>query len=72
MASGKTLAENLEGVKVKNRNMIKPLSDPLQADGGIRVVRGNLAPDGAVIKTSAASPSLLRHTGPAAILRSQN
>ena len=71
-ASGKTLAENLEGVKVKNRNIIRPLSDPLQADGGIRIVRGNLAPDGAVIKISAASPSLLRHTGPAVVLRSQN
>ena len=58
-ANGKTLAENLKGVEVKNRDVIHSLSKPLQADGGIAVVRGNLAPDGAVIKTSAASPKLL-------------
>jgi len=66
--NGKTLKENLKGVEVKNHDVIHSLSNPLQADGGIAVVRGNLAPDGAVIKTSAASPNLLRHTGPAAVL----
>jgi dihydroxy-acid dehydratase len=66
--SGKTLAENLEGVQVRDRNIIHPLSDPIQPDGGLRIVRGSLAPDGAVIKISAASPKLLKHKGPAAIL----
>lgn len=67
--SGKTLKENLEGVRVRDRNIIRPLSDPIQPDGGLRIVRGSLAPDGAVIKTAAASPHLLKHTGPAAVLR---
>ena len=67
-ASGRTLGENLQGVQVKNRDIIRPLSDPIQPDGGLRIVRGSLAPDGAVIKAAAASPKLLKHTGPAAIL----
>ena len=67
-ANGKTLKENLKGVEVKDHDVIRSLSKPLQTDGGIAVVRGNLAPDGAVIKTSAASPELLKHTGPAAVL----
>ena len=66
--SGQKLAENLKGVEVKNRDVIHSLSEPLQADGGIAIVRGNLAPNGAVIKTSAATPNLLKHTGPAAVL----
>jgi dihydroxy-acid dehydratase len=68
-ASGKTLKENLGGIRVKNRDIIWPLDDPFQPDGGLRIVRGNLAPDGAVIKTAAASPKLIKHTGPAAIIR---
>ena len=68
-ASAKTLGENLEGVTVRNRELIRPLSDPIQPDGGLKIVRGNLAPDGAVIKTAAASPNLLKHTGPAAIIK---
>jgi dihydroxy-acid dehydratase len=67
-ASGKALRENLHGVQVQNREIIRPLHDPIQPDGGLRIVRGSLAPDGAVIKTAAASPHLLQHTGPAAIL----
>ncbi len=69
--SGKTLAENLQGVHVRDRNIIRPLSDPISPDGGLRIVRGSLAPDGAVIKTSAASPKLLKHSGPAAVLKSR-
>jgi dihydroxy-acid dehydratase len=68
-ASGRTLAENLEGVEVRDPRIIHPLSDPIQSSGGLRIVRGTLAPDGAVVKTAAASPHLLRHTGPAAIIR---
>ena len=47
------------------------LDDPFQPDGGLTIVRGNLAPDGAVIKTAAASPQLLKHTGPAAVLKTR-
>ncbi|NLG48848.1 MAG: dihydroxy-acid dehydratase [Chloroflexi bacterium] len=70
-ANGQTLKENLQGVRVRNRDIIHPLDNPIQPDGGLRIVRGSLAPDGAVIKTSAASPHLLRHTGPAVVLRSR-
>ncbi len=70
--SGKTLAENLKDVRVRDRRVIRPLSEPLSPDGGLRILRGSLAPDGAVIKTAAATPGLLRHTGPAVILRSRN
>jgi len=70
-ASGKTLRENLEDVRVRNREIIRPLSDPFQQDGGLRIVRGSLAPDGAVIKIAAASQNLLKHRGPAAIIRSR-
>lgn len=67
-ASGLPLVENLKSARNKNRNIIRPLDNPFQPDGGLRVVRGNLAPDGAVIKTAASTPKLLKHTGPAAIL----
>ena len=70
-ATGQTMAENLANVKVRNSQVIRPLDNPIQADGGLRIVRGNLAPDGAVIKVAAASPNLLKHTGPAAVLRSR-
>lgn len=71
-ASGQTLAENLKGVRVRDRRVIRPLGDPLSPDGGLRIVRGSLAPDGAVIKTAAATTDLLRHTGPAVVLRSRS
>lgn len=71
-ASGRSLMENLEGVRVRDRKIIRPLDEPLQADGGLRIVRGSLAPDGAVIKTAAASPKLLKHRGPAAIIRDRS
>jgi dihydroxy-acid dehydratase len=71
-ASGKTLAENLVGVRVRDRRIIRPLSDPIDRDGGLHIVRGTLAPAGAVIKTSAASPAMLKHTGPAVVLKTRN
>jgi dihydroxy-acid dehydratase len=70
-ASGQTLAENLKDVRVRNREVIRPLSDPLATDGGLHIVRGTLAPDGAVIKTEAATAGLLKHTGPAVVLKSR-
>jgi len=71
-ASGKTLAENLTGARIRNPEVIRPLTNPFQADGGLRIVRGSLAPDGAVIKTAAASPNLLKHKGPAAIIKDRS
>src|SRR3954469_12674070 len=62
-----TLSENLAGAEVFDDDVIRPLSNPLQAEGGLAILRGSLAPDGAVIKHSAASASLLKHTGPAVV-----
>ena len=65
--TGRSLAANLDGAQVWGDEVIRPLDRPLAADGGISVLRGNLAPDGAVIKHLAAEPALLEHTGPAVV-----
>jgi dihydroxy-acid dehydratase len=64
-ASGRVIGETLAGVY--KDEVIRPLDDPLQGEGGLAVLRGNLAPDGCVIKHSAADPALLEHTGPAVV-----
>jgi L-arabonate dehydrase len=66
-ANGKTLGENLSRAACFSREVIKPLNQPLYPQGGIVILRGNLAPQGAVIKQSAASPHLLRHKGRAVV-----
>ena len=65
--NGRTLAENLAGADVFDDEVIRPLDRPVKAEGGLAVLRGTLAPDGAVIKHAAASEHLLRHTGPAIV-----
>ncbi|AHH96219.1 L-arabinonate dehydratase [Kutzneria viridogrisea] len=66
-AAGISLGEALAGAEVFDEEVIRPLDRPLATGGGLAVLRGNLAPDGAVLKTIAASPELLRHTGPAVV-----
>ena len=70
--NGKTLGENIAGARVYNTDVIRPLDNPLAKDGGLAVLRGNLAPDGAVIKPTAAEPHLLKHTGRAVVFRNYN
>jgi dihydroxy-acid dehydratase len=70
--NGKTLGENLKGAAINNPEVIRPRDQPLAASGGTVIVYGNLAPDGAVIKTSAAEPHLLQHTGPAIVFKNYN
>jgi dihydroxy-acid dehydratase len=65
--SGQTVGENLAGAEVFERDVIRPLEQPIYQEGALAVLRGNLAPDGCVIKPSACSPALLRHTGPALV-----
>ena len=65
--TGQTMAVNLNGVSVKNPAVIRPLDDPYQKTGGLAVLYGNLAENGAVVKQSAVAPSMLRHTGPARV-----
>ena len=70
--NGKTLGENIDGAKVWNADVILPRDKPLKASGGIVMLRGNLAPDGAVIKTSAADAKLMQHTGRAVVFEDYN
>jgi dihydroxy-acid dehydratase len=67
--TGRTLAENVRDTEIQNSDVIRSLDNPLQAEGGLAIVRGNLAPDGAVIKHSAATPALLHHRGRAIVFR---
>jgi dihydroxy-acid dehydratase len=68
--NGRTLGDNIADAPCWNREVIKELAHPFKAHAGIAVLRGNLAPDGAVIKPSAASPHLLRHKGKAVVFES--
>jgi dihydroxy-acid dehydratase len=70
--TGKTLGEGIAGAKVHNDDVIRPLSNPVSSAVGTAILRGNLAPDGAVMKPSAAEPRLLRHSGPALVFRDYN
>jgi dihydroxy-acid dehydratase len=65
--SGKTLKESLEGAEVHNDDVIRPLDRPIYQEGALAVLRGNLAPNGCVIKPSAADPRLLKHSGRALV-----
>jgi dihydroxy-acid dehydratase len=65
--TGRTLGENIAGAAVYNDDVIRPLDKPIYAEGALAVLRGNLAPDGCVIKPCAADPKLLCHTGPALV-----
>jgi len=65
--NGRTLGENIGAAQVYNDDVIRPLANPLYAEGALAVLRGNIAPDGCVIKPSACSPRYLHHTGPALV-----
>lgn len=65
--SGKTMAENIAGVTNKNIKVIRPIEDPYSEVGGIAVLKGNLAPETAVVKRSAVLPEMLAHKGPARV-----
>lgn len=67
--TGRSLAENVARAAVSDADVIRPLNNPLQAEGGLSILRGNLAPDGAVIKHAAASPALCQHRGPALVFK---
>jgi dihydroxy-acid dehydratase len=68
-ASGKSLGENLKRAACFNREVIKPLNEPLFPQGGVVILKGNLAPQGAVIKQSATSPHLMKHRGRAVVFQ---
>jgi dihydroxy-acid dehydratase len=70
--TGKTLGEDIAGAKIHNSDVIHTPDNPMQAEGGLIVLRGNLAPDGAVIKTTAADPEMLQHAGRAMVFDDYN
>ncbi|NLA91087.1 MAG: dihydroxy-acid dehydratase, partial [Synergistaceae bacterium] len=70
-ATGRTVAENLEKVRVVDEDVIRPLDNPYHAQGGLAVLKGNLAPEGSVVKQSAVDPSMLVHSGPARVFDSE-
>ena len=68
--TGKTLMENISNAPVKNNLVIRELNNPFHKEGGLAVLKGNLAPDGAVVKQSAIDEKMLRHSGPAKVYES--
>jgi L-arabonate dehydrase len=66
-ATGQTIGENIRSAECYNRDVIRPFNDPLKKEGGTVILYGNLCPDGAVLKQSAASPKLMQHTGRAVV-----
>ena len=65
--NGKTLGANIQDAECHNDDVIRPLNNPIYAEGALAVLKGNLAPDGCVIKPSACAPKYLEHTGPALV-----
>ena len=70
--TGKTLGENIASAEVLDRKVIRSVEEPYSATGGLAVLYGNLAPNGAVVKTGAVSPSMMKHTGPAKVYDCQD
>ncbi len=70
--NGRAIGDNIRGAAVCNDEVIAPRDRPLGPEGGVAVLRGNLAPDGAVIKHTAAERRLLQHAGPAIVFRNYN
>jgi dihydroxy-acid dehydratase len=69
--TGKTVGENLTGVKVRDPEVIRPLDNPYSRAGGLAVLFGNLAPNGSIVKQSAVLPQMLKHTGPARVFEGE-
>ena len=69
--TGKTIAENLAGVVNRDPDIIRPIDNPFSKTGGIAVLKGNLAPDGCVVKQSAVAPEMMEHEGPARVFNSE-
>ena len=69
--TGRTVAENLEGVVNRDPEIIRPIDNPYSGTGGIAVLKGNLAPDGCVVKQSAVAPEMMVHEGPARVFNSE-
>jgi len=69
--TGRTVGENIRGQEVKDREVIRPVEDPYHKEGGVAILYGTLAPEGAVVKQGAVAPEMLRHEGPARVFNSE-
>jgi len=69
--TGRTLSENITDAKIKNADCIHTLKNAYSQTGGLAILKGNLAPNGSVVKTTGVAPAMLTHTGPAVIFESQ-
>ena len=69
--TGKTVGENIRGARVRDDEVIRPMANPYHKTGGLAIMHGSLAPDGAVVKQSAVAPEMLVHTGPARVFESE-
>ena len=69
--TGRTIAENIKDCEIKDPEVIRPFQTPYSPTGGIAVLKGNLAPDGCVVKRSAVSPEMMKHTGRARVFNSE-
>lgn len=69
--TGKTLSENIADARNLNEEVIRPLDNPYSSTGGLAVLKGNLAPNGCVVKRSAVAPEMLVHEGPAVVFNSE-
>ena len=69
--TGKTVGENIAACPVLDYSVIRPIDDPYRNRGGLAILRGNLAPLGAVVKESAVAPEMLEHSGPAVVFNSE-
>ena len=66
-ATGKTVKENIDGCEIKDTNIIRTVDNPYSTTGGIAVLKGNLAPEGSVVKRSAVAPEMMSHSGKARV-----
>jgi dihydroxy-acid dehydratase len=69
--TGDTLGQNLSSAEIRDAEIIRPFDRPIHAEGGIAILSGNLAPDGAVVKQAAVAPAMRQHRGPARVFHSE-
>ena len=70
--TGKTIAENIQGVRNRNPEVLRPIENPFSDNGGLAILFGNLAPNGTVVKRSACAKELMKHTGPARVFNDES
>ena len=70
--TGKTIAENIKGVRNRNPEVLRPIENPFSDNGGLAILFGNLAPNGTVVKRSACAKELMKHTGPARVFNDES